>query len=119
MLLRYSSLSFIFIGCLMHLFCCGIPSLMALTSLATILGVSTGSFGQWQWYEEIEAYVLAGSGILLLFSIVSYGVSRYMNCSTQQNCSHGPCEQKKDYYRLVLIAVAIIYMLNLTLYFLA
>ena len=80
MLLRYSSLSFILLGCLMHLFCCGIPTLMALTSLAAVLGVSTGSLGEWEWYEAIEPHVLVASGVLLLLSIISSVMSRYMDC---------------------------------------
>ncbi|MDG1286221.1 MAG: hypothetical protein P8P30_01500 [Rickettsiales bacterium] len=92
---------------------------MALTSLAAVLGVSTGSLGEWEWYEAIEPHVLVASGVLLLLSIISSVMSRYMDCSTQESCSHPPCAPQKDYYRLILIAVTILYAFNLTLYLLA
>ncbi|MDG1286566.1 MAG: hypothetical protein P8P30_03265 [Rickettsiales bacterium] len=119
MLLRYSSLSFILLGSLMHLFCCGIPTLLALTSLAAVLGISTGAVGEWEWYEAIESYVLVASGVLLLFSIIAYAMSRYVDCSAQESCTHLPCERRKDHYRSILIAVTVLYAFNLALYLLA
>ncbi len=100
----------------MHLFCCGIPALMAMTSLAALLGVSSGSLWEWEWYEAIEFYVLIASGLLLAISAISYILGRKLDCSEESECSHAPCDERKEYYGILLFTAGALYVFNIAVF---
>ena len=53
-MIKFLSSYFLLLSCLTHFFCCGIPLILSLTSLTSILGFSTLSFFDFPWFEDIE-----------------------------------------------------------------
>ncbi|RYG58435.1 MAG: hypothetical protein EON60_13180 [Alphaproteobacteria bacterium] len=97
-----------------HVFCCGIPAIMALISLGTTIGLA-GVLATNPMYQFIDAY----HGILLTIAISSVVISGILNyvayridCHTAaSHCHHGDCTPKKRtsakifYVSLVLLAL--------------
>ena len=53
-MIKFLSSYFLLLSCLTHFFCCGIPLILSLTSLTSILGFSTLAFFNFTWFEDIE-----------------------------------------------------------------
>jgi len=53
-MIKFLSSYFLLLSCLTHFFCCGIPLILSLTSLTSILGFSTLAFFDFPWFEGIE-----------------------------------------------------------------
>jgi hypothetical protein len=81
-----------------HVFCCGIPAIMALISLGTTIGLA-GVLATNPLYRLIDSY----HEILLIVAIVSVIISGVLNylayridCHTAaSHCHHGDCTPKK------------------------
>ena len=54
-MIKFLSSYFLLLSCLTHFFCCGIPLILSLTSLTSILGFSTLAFFDFPWFEDIES----------------------------------------------------------------
>ena len=70
-MIKFFSSYFLLLSCLTHFFCCGIPLILSLTSLTTIMGFSTLAFFNLTWFEEIEIQLFLITTfvyILLIFS---------------------------------------------------
>ena len=53
-MIKFLSSYFLLLSCLTHFFCCGIPLIISLTSLTSILGFSTSAFFDFPWFEDLE-----------------------------------------------------------------
>ena len=53
-MIKFLSSYFLLLSCLTHFFCCGIPLILSLTSITSILGFSTLAFFDFQWFEDME-----------------------------------------------------------------
>ena len=53
-MIKFLSSYFLLLSCLTHFFCCGIPLILSLTSLTSILGFSTLALFDFPWFEDIE-----------------------------------------------------------------
>ena len=104
---------FVIFGSAMHLFCCGIPLFLGLTSLTTIFGISSLSLFEVAWFEAIEIYVLVASGIFLLISLIVDFICKKLDCSKTSLCQHPHCENKKTNFSYLLKIAVIIYAINL------
>lgn len=95
-----------------HVFCCGIPAIMALISLGTTIGLA-GVLATNPMYQFIDTY----HEILITIAITSVIISGILNyvayridCHTAaSHCHHGDCTPKKRtsakifYFSLVLL----------------
>lgn len=98
---------------LMHIFCCGIPLLLSVTSLVNIVGISSLSIFEVDWFEAIESYIVLFSGVLLITTIAINQFSKKINCIESGACEHKPCDEKKHHSSYVLNIAIILYALNL------
>ena len=64
---KYLSPFFVLLSSGMHLFCCGIPLLLSISSLGVIFGISGTAF-EIEWFEAIEDKVMVVSGFVLFLS---------------------------------------------------
>ena len=101
----------------MHVFCCGLPLFLSITSLTTIFGISSLSIFEIEWFEAIEDYVLILSGIMLLLVFVVDHFSKKIDCLESGACAHPPCDEKKKSSTTMLHVAAVLYALNLTIVF--
>ena len=101
----------------MHVLCCGLPLVMSITSFAALIGLSGADAANHTWFEPYETPIMIIAGLLLLFSAGVVGVSKIINCRKQGACVHEPCDKKKDFTSLVLGISALVYIVNIALYF--
>ncbi|MGI9406469.1 MAG: hypothetical protein ACR2O4_08870, partial [Hyphomicrobiaceae bacterium] len=79
---------------LSHVFCCGLPMLVAILSAGAQLGLGSGVLFVHDVMHAYEASILAGSGLLLIAGLILQYVSFRIDCRTT-GCVHGDCEPKK------------------------
>ena len=103
-------------SCLMHVLCCGLPLLLSISSVAALVGVTGGELVAHHWFEAYEVPALIGSGLLLGFTAVVHGLSRFIDCRRDGVCQHAPCSEKKRRSTRVLLVTALIYTVNVALY---
>ena len=111
--------SFIISSAFMHLLCCGLPLLLSAANIATMVGVVGAGVAHSQWFEQVEVTVLVASGMMLAISIALQLISNRIDCRTDGACVHRPCDNKKTLSQRVLTIAVALYVLNLTLFFLA
>ncbi len=117
-MIRYISSYLLVLTCSTHLFCCGIPFVLSITSLTSSLGFTSLFFNDLEWFEKFETYSLIFTLIILsLFALAELN-SRKLNCAKDANCDHPPCDNKKRLVRLNLILSAIIFSFNALVFFL-
>lgn len=104
---------FIIVGCAMHIFCCGLPLLLSITSLTNVFGVSSLSVFEIEWFEAVEDYVLILSGMLLFVTYLINRLSKKLDCSKDDFCTHPPCIEKKNISSYMFKIAVILYLLNI------
>ena len=111
-MIKYISSYFLLLTCSAHLFCCGIPFILSITSLTSSLGFTSFFFIDVEWFEKFETYSLIFTLIILSFFIISEVNSRKLNCIKDGNCDHPPCDKKKRLIRFNLFLSIIIFSFN-------
>ena len=112
-MLRYLSQFLVIISCGIHIFCCGIPLLLSISSLGIILGIS-GNALEIEWFEAIEDKVIIISGLVLFTTILIQKLNKKHSCNNDESCSHTnniDFSQKLTYFALFL------YCINLSIFF--
>ena len=104
---------------IMHLFCCGIPLMMSITSLTALVGITSGEMLHHSWFGRYEVELLAVSGAILFFTGGLQWISRRIDCRTDGHCAHEPCDPKKDLSGHIFAGAATLYLLNLAIFFLS
>jgi len=110
---KYIAPSFVIMSCAMHLFCCGIPLLLSITSLATVFGISSFSVFEIEWFEVIEQELIVASGVVLLMTIIANVISQRLNCYEDVGCCDEPCGDRKSISTYLLIGASFLYLINL------
>lgn len=101
---------------LTHIFCCVLPLVMSITSLASILGF-TAVHEMWEsTFHAYEVDILIFSGSMLLVGGLSALVSHWIDCRRDAHCAHDDCAPKKRWSEYVLLGAAILFICNLALY---
>ncbi len=73
-MIKFLSSYFLLLSCLTHFFCCGIPLILNLTSLTSILGFSMLAFFDFSWFENIEIHFFLFTTfvyVLLIFNQIN------------------------------------------------
>ncbi len=104
---------------LSHVFCCGLPALMNVVTLAAGAGALT-AVAPWVgsvhlFMHQFELHLLAFSGAALLVGVWAQWVSAKRDCGAQ-SCGHESCIAKKQPSRWLLMAAALLFLGNLTFY---
>lgn len=95
-----------------HIFCCGIPAVMAIISLGTTVGLA-GVLATNPFYQFVDAY----HEILITIAIASVVLSGILNfiayridCHTAaSHCHHGDCTpKKKNSFKLFYLSLALL-----------
>ncbi|MCI5049904.1 MAG: hypothetical protein MRY32_06195 [Rickettsiales bacterium] len=115
-MLQRLAYSFVIGSCLMHLFCCGLPLLMSITSLAALVGITSGDLLGLSWFSHYSHEIMAFSGVVLVASIAVHIISSRINCRTDGDCVHEPCDEKKDYSRHLLVMATVLFVVNQLLF---
>ena len=77
-MIKFLSSYFLLLSCLTHFFCCGIPLILGLTSLTSILGFSTLAFLDFPWFEDIEInFFLFTTFVYILLIFTQLKVKRF------------------------------------------
>ena len=101
----------VIVGSMLHIFCCGIPLLLSITNLSTMLGVSTLHMFELEWFERIEPYVLIISGFILVITIAGNYVFKSQNKS-EIECDE-TCTQKRYFSEKLLYVAVFLLTLNI------
>ena len=116
-MIKYFSPYFVILSCLTHLFCCGIPFFLSITSFGSVIGLTSFSLFNFSWFEEIEVYLFSITTLVLLFSVISEINSRRIDCLKDGLCDHDSCEPKKKFIRLNLSIAIVLYFLNFLVFY--
>ena len=77
-MIKFLSSYFLLLSCLTHFFCCGIPLIISLTSLTSILGFSTSAFFDFPWFEDIEIqFFLVTTFVFVLLIFTQISMNRF------------------------------------------
>ena len=112
--------AFVISSCLVHIFCCGLPLLMSITSLTALLGVSGGDLFGMSWMTHTHDHsLMIVSGVILFITGAIQWIGSRIDCRTDGQCVHEPCDTKKDYSRIIFYVACALYGVNLTVYLFA
>ncbi len=77
-MIKFLSSYLLLLSCLTHFFCCGIPLILSLTSLSSILGFSTLAFLDFPWFEDIEIqFFLITTFVYILLILTQFNSKRF------------------------------------------
>ena len=83
-MIKLLSSYFLLFSCITHFFCCGIPLILSVTSLTSILGYSTLVFFDFSWFEKLEIHLFLFTTcifVILVFTQLKY---KRLNSSTER-----------------------------------
>jgi len=113
---KKTAAAFSIVAELAHIFCCGLPVLVAVLSAGGQLGLG-GIF--LTYHGQIHAYevhILVGSGILLAIGLALHFISHRIDCrSTDGN--HGDCRSKKFRVGGIFSIALLLFVANIVFYF--
>ncbi len=101
-----------------HLFCCGIPAIVAIVSLISTVSLSgTALMLQIKDFSEtIHLAAFAFSTLMVIIALGTFFLSRKQNCVEDGHCAHEPCAPKKTKnWRLMSISLAL-YAINVIVF---
>lgn len=104
---------FVILSSLIHVFCCGIPLLLSITSLTTITSTAFVGIFETQWYESIEDYVILLSGALLAITFAINYFNKKINFIKDGACKHPPCSDQQNKSSYILKIAVALYAVNL------
>lgn len=111
--LRHTTFIVSTLAMLPHVFCCGIPAVVALISLGTTLGLGAAMAGN-PFYAFVDAYHLPLLG-LAIASVVISGILNFIayriDCrmAAASACTHGDCTPRKRHsLRLFAASLALL-----------
>jgi hypothetical protein len=96
--LRHSAFTVSLLSLLPHIFCCLLPTVMAVASLGTTVGLAT-ALGANPLYRLVDAYHIYFLGLAVTTVLISGAVNLVawrLDCRTQGHCHHEPCAPKKS-----------------------
>lgn len=104
-----------------HLFCCVLPTIFSVLSLlagAGIITIMPSSIDMAHHIiHEYEIPMIFMSGIILAMGWGLYFYSRKISCRANGACTHKPCSPKKNRTRLFMIVATILFIVNISVYF--
>ncbi len=101
----------------LHLFCCGIPLVMSVLSLAASTGLILPEIVESDTLHHYEEYLVIFSGTLLVLTGVLQWIAARYNCVDDGDCSHEPCDRKKITARQIYAVSCGLFLINLFLLF--
>jgi len=101
---------------LMHIFCCGIPLILALMNMTVVFGIAGAGALHSGWFEQFEMTVLVVSGTLLVVTGLIQFISGRVDCRTDGICAHQPCDKKKHLSKRIFQFAVVLYIINLALF---
>ncbi|MCB9991356.1 MAG: hypothetical protein H6867_08235 [Rhodospirillales bacterium] len=102
-----------------HIFCCVLPTLFSLVSLATGLGLiaamPTGLEALHEIMHEWEAPMILLSGAIILLGWGAHYLSVKLDCHNT-GCVHEPCGPKKKQAGKILKIASLLFVFNVSIY---
>lgn len=102
-----------------HVFCCVLPTLFSLISLAAGLGLVTAMPLGLEVLHEVmhhwELPVILASGVVLLLGWGAHFLALKLDCRST-GCGHGPCTPKKRKAGKVLKLATVLFVMNFAIY---
>ena len=105
---------------LSHIFCCGLPIVIAVMSAGSQVGLGGGFLAFHTLIHDYEYQILVGSGLLLAVGLLLHYVSYQIDCRTT-GCGHvhDDCGPKKFRVGWIFSIAIALYAANLTFYVLS
>ncbi len=103
---------------LSHVFCCGIPMLVAILSAGTQLGLGGGFLFLHDILHGYEVPIFVGSGLLLLVGFGLHYLSFFLDCR-ETGCVHSDCSPKKFKVGWIFSVALVLFAANLAFYLLS
>ncbi len=102
-----------------HVFCCVLPTLFSLASLASGLGLVAAMPSGLEFLHDAlhgwEMPMILASGTIVLLGWVAHFLAVRLDCHST-GCGHGPCTPKKRKAGKILKFATILFIANVTVY---
>ncbi len=83
-MIKFLSSYLLLFSCITHFFCCGIPFILGVTSLTSILGYSTLIFFDFSWFEKIEIQLFIFTSCIFIILVFTQLKNKGLNSSTEK-----------------------------------
>jgi hypothetical protein len=107
-----------------HIFCCVLPTVFSIVSLLSGIGIISALPLGWVHIHDMlhhyEVPMIALSGLVLALGWGLHWSTEHMmtdQTETHTHCCHGPCEPKKNKVHFVLKAATVLFVVNVSIYF--
>lgn len=104
-----------------HFFCCGIPIIFSLLSLLANVGMIAsmpiGLDAVHHFMHDYEIPMIAFSGAIIVMGWGIHLIAARLDCRST-GCAHVPCDKKKARSTRILKIASVLYLINVTAYFL-
>lgn len=104
-----------------HIFCCGLPMVFSVMSLASGLGLMAAMPASLEFLHhaihDYEIPMIMMSGLVILMGWALHYVAYRIDCRST-GCAHGPCAPKKKRSSKVLMVATGLFIFNVSGYFL-
>ncbi len=105
-----------------HVFCCVLPTIFTLTSLAVNVGL-LGAASPWvPWLDaahhalhNYELPIIAFSGVMVALGWLAFTASRKADCHNT-GCVHPPCDPVKERNKKILTFATALFVCNIAIY---
>lgn len=102
-----------------HVFCCVLPTVVSILSLATGLGLIAAMPAGLEFLHELlhewEVPMITFSGLILLLGWGIHYLAVRVDCH-DTGCVHGPCAPKKRKAGKILKIASLLFLINVTIY---
>ena len=100
-----------------HLFCCGVPFFISLSSLTSNLFYYELHFVDFELLEITEHYLLALTSLIFFFLILSEVYSKKIKCDKDDDCcTEEQCDSKQKTFKLNIVLSASLYIVNISFF---
>ena len=100
-----------------HLFCCFLPGVLSILTLIASSGaaaVTLEDFGIPEaWHDDIIKF----SATVLIISGIMNFISWRIDCREDGNCTHEPCETKKNTYLKLYLFSVVFFFINVSIHY--
>jgi hypothetical protein len=112
----YSSYALVFSN-FTHLLCCGLPTIIGLSSLLTNFMFIEVFISNIEAFEAFEIYLFVISSSILLMLVLQEIYNRKIKCSDDIDCCEAKeCESTKKKIKINIIFSLVLYIFNSTLF---
>jgi hypothetical protein len=108
----------VFSATAIHVLCCGLPLLLSIGTIASLIGLGSGGVFHPAWFDAYEERLLMLSASILAITGLVQFISYRLDCRRMaaSHCHHAPCDKKKRLARNLYGFAVALFAINLIIF---